>query len=54
MPGGPTALYAYLHQLRTAPPSSTVRYETPPGRQIESERTNRNEHVDQTADLRVK
>jgi transposase len=33
--GGPTALYAYVRQLRTATPSSkaTVRYETPPGRQ---------------------
>jgi transposase len=33
--GGPTALYAYLKQLRAAAPSSkaTVRFETPPGRQ---------------------
>jgi transposase len=35
--GGPTALYAYLRQLRTASPSgkATVRYETPPGRQAQ-------------------
>ncbi len=33
--GGPTAVYAYLKQVRAAAPSSkaTVRFETPPGRQ---------------------
>lgn len=33
--GGPTALYRYLKELRTAVPSSkaTVRFEMPPGRQ---------------------
>jgi transposase len=35
--GGPTALYAYLRQLRAAPSSkATVRYETPPGRRLSS------------------